>query len=86
MNAIIVRHIRLPYKIDGLTSVDDDGDYNVYINTEVGEEKQESALNHELSHIAQDHFFDDKPLQVDEREADNDTQSSRLLLPCVQWG
>ena len=86
MDDIIVRLTRLPHKVEGMTSVDDEGDYNVYLNTDIGDEKQRMALRHELSHITHNHFYDGRALESVEEEADSDTASAEDMLPFLDWG
>lgn len=86
MEDIIVRLTRLPHKVEGTTSVDEGGDYNVYLNTDIGDEKQRKALLHELNHIRHNHFYDENPLAEDEAEADSDSSDGEDLLPWVDWG
>lgn len=69
MDDVFVRVVDLPYRIDGTTVLDDNGDYNVYINARVSYEMQRISLKHELSHISKNHFYDSKPLDADELEA-----------------
>lgn len=52
-----------------MTSADENGDYNVYINEALSNEKKEDALNHELSHILNDDFNSDKPIEQIENNA-----------------
>lgn len=86
MDDIIVRLTRLPHKVEGMTSVDDEGDYNVYLNTDIGDEKQKKALRHELSHIAHNHFYDERAVEEDEAEADSDPTDDEDMLPFLDWG
>lgn len=86
MEDIIVRLTRLPHKIEGTTSVDEEGDYNVYLNTDICDEKQRKALRHELSHIRHNHFYDERSLGEDEEEAESDSADGKDLLPWVDWG
>lgn len=86
MDDVIVRLTRLPHKAEGTTTVDEDGDYNVYLNTEIGDEKRQKALHHELSHIRNGHFYDEKPVDEDEAEADSDSSDDGDMLPFLVWG
>lgn len=44
----IIRYIDLPYTIKGVTVLDSDGFYNVYINSHLSWEEQKKAVKHEL--------------------------------------
>ncbi len=69
MESIIVRGIELPPKIKGVTVIDGEGDYNVYINTLLSPEAQKRAQKHELTHIIKDHFYNYDPVIINEKEA-----------------
>lgn len=69
MESIIVRGIELPPKIKGVTVIDGEGDYNVYINTLLSPEAQKQAKKHELTHIIKDHFYNYDPVIINEMEA-----------------
>ncbi|MBP3796465.1 MAG: hypothetical protein J6I46_01645 [Ruminococcus sp.] len=60
-----VRYVSLPLKVHGMTVQDEDGFYNVYINSDQSEEVQRAAYDHELEHIKR-HDFDrtDLPLEA----------------------
>lgn len=51
-----VRYVPLPYSIHGMTVQDEDGFYNVYINSRQSREVQRKAYYHELEHIRQKDF------------------------------
>lgn len=69
MEAIIIRGIELPPKIKGVTVVDSDGDYNVYINILLSNDVQRKTQKHELRHIIKDHFHNIDPVIINELEA-----------------
>ena len=69
MESIIVSGIELPPKIKGVTVIDGEGDYNVYINTLLSPEAQKRAQKHELTHIIKDHFYNYDPVIINEMEA-----------------
>jgi hypothetical protein len=48
----------------------DDGTFDIYINTLCPQPVQEAALHHELEHIRLDHFYSDKSIRQKEMEAD----------------
>lgn len=68
MDDIFVRGISLPGKVRGITIVDDSGNYNVYINTNLCPEAQHQAIAHEFHHIRANHFYDDFPAVFNELE------------------
>lgn len=67
MNDVIVRLIDLT--VPGVTVLDENGDYNVYINARLSFEERRKAYAHELRHIKKDHFSDDRPIGEIEKEA-----------------
>ena len=64
-----VRVIRLPRKVRGVTVPNDDGTFSIYINDLYGAETQRKALEHELEHLARDHFYAPGPVALQEAEA-----------------
>lgn len=71
MDAMIIRMIELPWGVKGLTVKDEEGDFNVYINSRLSEDKRVEAFEHELDHIKRGHFYDQKPVFVKELETKN---------------
>lgn len=70
MNDIIVRVRDFPCGINGVTVVDENGDYNIYINAKLSDAEQQRAYLHEIYHIKKDHFYSDRNVEIIEREAD----------------
>lgn len=66
---IVIRGIGLPCTVLGVTLPGADGDFYVYINTNVCEAKQKEAITHEIKHIELDHFYNDDPVIYNELEA-----------------
>lgn len=67
---IFVRLIRFPSTaVRAVTLPNDDGTFDIYINERLPEELQREALEHELKHIRKDHFYNDDPVWVNEKEA-----------------
>ena len=62
MEHIITRIVNLPHKIKGYTSVDSEGNYNVYINSGLSYEMQRLTYLHEMTHIARNDWDDRKTL------------------------
>lgn len=60
-----VRYVDLPRKVHGMTVLDENGFYNVYINRLLSKEMQRDAYDHELEHIRRDDFSkQDLPLEA----------------------
>lgn len=69
MGDVIVRVIDLPDAISGVTVLDENGDYNVYLSARTSKDGYDEALQHELRHIRKEHFYIEKPVQKCEDEA-----------------
>lgn len=67
MEDIIVRIIDLT--VPGVTVLDEDGNYNIYINAHLSYEQQQQVFNHEMKHINLGHFYDNSPAADNERDA-----------------
>lgn len=68
---IFVRHLRFPSdRVRAVTIPNDDGTFDIYINSRLPEELQKKALEHELKHIRKDHFYNEDPVWVNEEEAE----------------
>ena len=66
-----VRLVELPRTVNGVTLPNDDGTFDIYLNSLLTEDEQKTALEHEIEHIIQDHFYNDvKPIRQIEAEAD----------------
>ena len=68
-NNIFVRCVRLPEAVRAVVLPNDDGTFDIYINSILPEEVQQRALAHELEHIRRDHFYNDDPVWLNEQEA-----------------
>ena len=51
----------------GFVMPNDDGTYSVYINSLLSEDMQQKALRHELKHIADGDFWNERPIEQIER-------------------
>lgn len=52
-----IRGLELPLTVRGVTVLDEDGNYNVYINILLSYDTQQKAAKHELKHITSEHFM-----------------------------
>lgn len=57
MENIIIREISLPYSVRAFTVPDEQGDYNVYINSSLSAEQRHRSFLHELRHIKRNDFY-----------------------------
>lgn len=67
MNKVIVRLMQLPYHINAFTVMDENDDYNIYINARLTCECRSKAYMHELRHIKRNDFHNFLPI----KEAEN---------------
>lgn len=56
--------------MDGITVLDENGDYNIYLNDRISYDAQAEAFRHEVEHIRQGHFYTYEDLQVLENQAE----------------
>ncbi len=63
-----VRIVELPRTVRGVTVPNDDGTFSVYINSLCDDGTRREVLEHELTHLARDHFYRDGPIAVQEAE------------------
>lgn len=66
MDNVIIRIIDMPPSIHGMTVVDADGNYNVYLNPC---SDMEEALRHELAHIQNNDFYNEDDIRLVESRA-----------------
>lgn len=59
-----VREIELPYEVKGAVTpnADDDG-YSIYINSRLSDDQKRKAYEHEVDHIKNEDFYNDKPIE-----------------------
>ena len=65
-----IRLIDLPYSVDELVSLDEEGFANIYLNARHSYEKEKKSLRHAIKHLNNDDFYNNKDIQTVEREAD----------------
>lgn len=65
-----IRCATFPRRVEAVTLPNDDGTFSVFVNDSIPQWRQVAALEHELNHIEQDHFYNDiKGIEVIEAEA-----------------
>lgn len=67
-----VRLVSLPRAVEGVSVPNDDGSFDIYINSRLSPQQREETLEHELRHLKQEHFYLDLPLSRMERQADGE--------------
>lgn len=58
-----VRVVDLPLPVGGVVTPNDDGTFSIYINGKRTDEQQMHSYLHEVSHIEDDDFYNDKPIE-----------------------
>ena len=66
---MIIRTLDLPIGVNGLTVLDENGDYNVYLNDRLSYDGQANAFRHEVEHIKQGHFYRSEDIKLFEEQA-----------------
>ena len=56
MNEVYIRIIALPHTVRGITVADENGDYNIYINSVLSPDQQKLVLKHEMTHVKRNDF------------------------------
>lgn len=67
MDAVIVRIIDLPITVNGMTVLDEEGDYNIYLNARLSGDAQAKAFRHEVEHIRSGDFYSEEDVREKER-------------------
>ena len=64
-----VREVTMPFEVKGVVTpnAEDDG-FNIYINSRLSDDQKLKALKHEIDHIENDDFYNDKPIEEIERK------------------
>ena len=62
-----VRMVNLPGDIHGAVRLSEDGFANIYINDQLAPEARRKAFDHEVNHIENDDFYNDKDIHDIER-------------------
>ena len=78
-----VRLVELPAAVEGVTVPNDDGSFDIYLNSRMGEERRRAKLEHELEHIRRDHFYRAGSVAMKEAEA---APPGMKLIPAYDSG
>jgi len=84
-----VRPVPLPRRVEGVSIPNDDGSFDIYINSNLPPQQREKALEHELRHLKAEHFYLDMPIERMERQAEGEELNAVLRppegrLPCFK--
>jgi len=78
MGEIIIRYVQLPRRVKAVTATDENGDYNIYVNSLYNCDSQQKAIRHELVHIDGGHFHRPTDAASDEKEAEASSVKAEL--------
>ena len=56
LNETYLRCVELPERVRAAVVLDENGDYNIYVNVKLSRDEQIRAYEHERSHIKSNHF------------------------------
>ena len=76
-----IRHVALPRKVEGVSIPNDDGTFDIYLNSLLPPERQAEVLQHELRHLKAEHFYLDMPISAMERQAEGEALNVILHPP-----
>ena len=76
-----VRLVSLPRTVEGVSVPNDDGSFDIYINSALSEARRQETLEHELLHLKREHFYLDLPIARIERQADGESPALALHPP-----
>ena len=82
MDDVFIHEIELPMAARAATIPDENGDFTIIINESLSAEAKQTAIEHEMSHIKNDHFYRDLSVVSDESEArceENSKSAKRYL-------
>lgn len=84
-----VRYVELPRKVEGVSVPNDDGSFDIYINSLVPEARRPEVLEHELRHLKAEHFYIEMPISQMERQARGEILNPVLhppqgMIPCFE--
>jgi Zn-dependent peptidase ImmA (M78 family) len=57
MDDIFIRELKMPLSIKAFTTIDYNGDYNIFINANLSDDAKRLAFRHEKIHIERGDFY-----------------------------
>ncbi len=70
----------MPYSIKGCVVMDENGDYNIYINSKLPKREQLKAYIHEFDHVFYDDFSCSTAKEAETRKVDNYGKAKKTPL------
>ena len=80
MNDIYVRLVNLPSSVKGVTVLDENDDYNIYINQKLPPDQQRKVYEHEKNHIDNNDFHNFDEIEEVEDRAEHEKNKSLPLF------
>lgn len=63
-----VREVSLPFEVRGIVTPNaEDDSFSIYINSRLSDDQKRKALKHEIDHIENNDFYNDKTIEEVER-------------------
>ena len=75
MNRVFIRPIPLPQTVEGTIVEDENGDYNIYINSNIPSNRVRDTIIHELKHGAHGHLHNEV-WDISKKEADANSDNT----------
>lgn len=79
MNKVFVRYISMPVTVKGAIVTDADGNYNMYINSDLSPKARRAAYEHEYNHLRNNDFYNEDEICIIEERADIPDNSGQKL-------
>lgn len=70
MELVFFKTILLPTSVKGIVSIDVNGNYLIFLNSKLSPEERQHTAEHELLHLALDHFYDGNPTRENEKQVE----------------
>lgn len=70
VNDVFIRITQLPSRVKAMTVLDENADFNIYLNSSLSRDEMQKACSHEMQHIDKKHF--EKDISV--TQAENEIQ------------
>lgn len=68
MNDIFIRLTQFPNRVKAMTVIDENADFNIYLNSALSQDEMRKAYLHEIQHIEKKHF--DQEISVVQAESE----------------
>ncbi len=62
MNDVFLRYVDLPVFVKGQVLMDENGDYNIYVNAKMPVDIQQETIKHEVEHINNGDFYNGRSI------------------------